>query len=62
MKNRVHTCLDVLVVTNVLYIPRSVWYRKKREKPVHPICIIDAYHNYILDKRMRWDHIDFRFR
>ena len=56
-----HSCIDVLVIKYVADIRRIICNKKQAEKNLQqqPICIYDAYHDYILDEIMRRDHIEY---
>ena len=57
----VHTFLDVSTIKDVAYTPMSLCAKKQAQKAVqrHPICISDAYHDYILYEIELWDQIEY---
>ena len=47
-----HPCLDVMKVTEVKQIHKSVWNRNQSHKAIqgYPICLTDSDHDFILDE------------
>ena len=57
----IHPCLDVMEVTEVKQIPKSVCSINQACKALKrcPICITDLYHDFILDKIKRRHNIQY---
>ena len=56
-----HPFIDVVRITDVQYIPNTVCNRIQAKKAIqrHPIFLIYAYYDYILDENESWDKIEF---
>ena len=57
----VHTCLNVMEVTDVKQTPNSVCNRNHAHKSLqrHHICLTDSGHDFILDEIQRRDNIEY---
>ena len=54
-------CLDVVVITDVQDIPKTVCNRIQAKKIIqrHHIFMIDYDYDYILNETERWEKIEF---
>ena len=54
-------CLDSTILKDIVDIPKRVCIKKQAEKSLQgsPIFITDADHDYILEKIMRIEQIDY---
>ena len=57
-----HPCLDVMKLTEVKQIHKSVWNRNQSHKAIqgYPICLTDSDHDFILDEIRHRDTIEYQ--
>ena len=62
MRIIINPCLDVVEITDVHDIPKKNCNRIQATKSIqrHPICLIDAEYDYLLDEKECKDKIYFK--